>query len=144
MGKNLALLFISCLLFGCATASLSNLQRRSIEAKELNGNFDDTFKATMAVLQDKGFIIKHTDYKAGVIEAETGVNPVLWTNKNNVVTVTIETFDKNRIKERITFMEQCDDGWGSKSSKIIEDPKFLQEVYDAIQKEIFVRKNLSK
>jgi len=143
--KRILTLFALCFfLGGCATTSLSSLQRRSIEAKELEGNFDDAYKASITVLQDKGFVIKHTDYNSGVIEAETGIKPGFWTNSNTVVTACIETFSKDRIKERVTFMNQYDDGWGTRSSKIIEEPKFLQEIYDAIQKEMFVRKNLNK
>lgn len=136
---------IAIFLIGCATASLSTLQRRSIEAKELEGVFDDAFKATLTVLQDKGYVIKSTDYKAGVIQGETGEKQGFWTYYNHVVTATIEQFGENRVKERITFLYKSGDGvWASKQSKIIEDPKILQETYDAIQKEMFVRKNLNK
>lgn len=145
MKKILFVLPVTIFLIGCATTSLSTLQRRSIEAKELEGEFDDAFKATLQVLQDKGYIIKNTDYKAGVIQGETGEKQGFWTYYNHEVTATIEQFGENRVKERITFLYKSGDGvWVSKQSKIIEDPKFLQEIYDVIQKEMFVRKNLNK
>lgn len=147
MRKILALLFVSCFLFvGCATTSLSNLQRRSIEAKEFEGNFEDAFKATLQVLQDRGFIISHSDYQAGIIGGETGPKAdFLYGSKNTKVSVAIEQFGEGRVKQRITFFgEQGDGVWVTKETRVIEDPKVLQEVYDEIQKEIFVRKNLSK
>ena len=144
--KRLLPLFL-CFLFisGCATTQLSTLQRRSIEAKELEGTFDDAFKATLQVLQDYGYVISHTDYKAGVIKGETGEKQGLWTYYNHTVTATIEQFGENRVKERVTFLYKSGDGvWIAKKAKVIEDPKFLQEIYDAIQKEMFVRQSLNK
>ncbi|MDO8675066.1 MAG: hypothetical protein Q7K71_02975 [Candidatus Omnitrophota bacterium] len=142
-----AVLFI--LLFfvvGCATTQLSNSQRRSIEAKELEGSFDNAFKATLQVLQDKGYVITHTDYKAGVIKGETGWKRtnMFVTDKKQEASVTIEEWVENRVKERITFMLRENEGLGLERSRIIEDQKFLQEIYDEIQKEIFVRQNLNK
>lgn len=134
---------IAIFLVGCATPSLTNLQRRSIEAKELDGSFDDAFKATLQVLQDRGYVIKSTDYKAGVIQGETGEKQGFWRFYNNEVSATMEQFGQNRVKARVIFISKSSDGL-SKHSNIIDDPKFLQEVYDAIQKEMFVRKNLDK
>lgn len=148
MKRIIFVLPIAIFLVGCATTSLSTMQRRSIEAKELEGNFDDAFKATITVLQDKGFIIDHTDFNAGVIKAKTGKKQGWWSEYNYNVSATIEQFGDNRVKERVVFLQESKVDYGqygsTESSKIIEDPKFLQEVYDAIQKEMFVRKNLSK
>lgn len=144
--KKAVLFILLFLVAGCATTQLSNLQRRSIEAKELEGNFDDAFKATLQVLQDNGYVISHTDYKAGVIEGGTGEKHDFWHGqKAYKVTATIEQFGENWIKMRITFLEEKGiDAWGSRRSNIVEDPNFLQKIYDNIQKEIFVRKNLNK
>ncbi len=146
MKRILFVLPVVIFLIGCATASLSTMQRRSIEAKELEGSFDDTFKATLQVLQDKGYVISHTDYKAGVIEGGTGEKYDFWHGqKAYKVTATIEQFGEKRIKMRITFLEEKGvDAWGSRHSNIVEDPGFLQKIYDNIQKEIFVRQNLNK
>jgi hypothetical protein len=35
-------------------------------------------------------------------------------------------------------------GLGTQRSRIVEDPKQLQKIYNDIQKEIFVRQNLNK
>ncbi len=125
---------------GCTTTtSLSDLQRRSIEAKELEGSFEDAFKATMSVLQDKGYIIDNADYKVGLIKGATGADKK--SLQKYIVSATIEQFGDNLVKERVVFVRE--EAWGL-GSQIIQDPKFLEEIYDAIQKEIFVRKNLSK
>ena len=137
----------SFLLYGCV-ANLSSIQRRSIEVKELKGNFEDGFRATMAVLQDRGYVIKHTDYNAGVIQAETIMKTNILGGYSYSVTVTIEQFGKNRLKERITFIKKTitDMGQHGKTvdSRIVYDPAWLQQVYDEIQKEIFIRQNLSR
>jgi hypothetical protein len=142
--KIILILPVFIFLVGCATTSLSTLQRRSIEAKELVGNFDDAFKATLQVLQDYGYVIKTSDYQAGVIQGETGAKFNFWWGaEKRAVTTIVEQFGENRVKERITFVLKLG-SYGELRSKIIEDPKFLQEIYDAIQKEIFVRQQLDK
>ena len=39
--------------YAIAEPELTSLQRRVMESKELEGTFDDTFKSTVAVLQDR-------------------------------------------------------------------------------------------
>ncbi|MDD5155070.1 MAG: hypothetical protein PHF11_01095 [Candidatus Omnitrophica bacterium] len=147
MKKILGLFLLAAFLSGCATG-LSDLQRRSIESKDLEGSLDNAFKATMAVLQDRGFVIKHTDSTAGVIQAETGMKSGFLQEYNYVITATLEQFGENRVKERITITKnivvQGMYGSRSESSVVVDDPKMLQEIYEQIQKEIFIRKNLSK
>lgn len=147
MKKLLLLLTIGIFLSGCATGFLSTLQRRSIEVKELEGTFDEAYKATLQVLQDYGYAIMNSDYKAGVIRGETGWKMRaggLLASSQQQVSAIIEEWDKNKVKERITFILKKDGGAGLMSSQIIEDPEVLQKIYDDIQKEIFVRQNLSK
>ncbi|MEW6170515.1 MAG: hypothetical protein AB1472_03015 [Candidatus Omnitrophota bacterium] len=128
---------------GCATPTLSTLQRRAIEGRDLEGNFDDAFKATLAVLQDRGFIIDHTDYDAGVIKATSGKKTGWRSVYSFNASVTIEQFGENNVKERIVFLQE-NKRKTKETSKIIEDPQYLQEIYEAIQKEMFIRKNLAK
>jgi len=145
--RKISLLLLALFLSGCATTqSLTSLQRRAIEAKELEGNFDDAYKATLQVLQDYGYVITNSDYKAGVIQGETGEKYDFWWGERNYkVTVTIEQFGENRVKERITFVETKGmTGWVAKRTKIIEDHQLLQKIYDDIQKEIFVRQQLDR
>ena len=136
------LIMVICLV-GCAKNNLSHLQRRSIEAKELDGTFDLAYKATLQVMQDYGYVITHSDYKAGVIKGETGwKSRGLYASRGYEASAIIEGWTSNRVKARITIIQKT--ASLDPTSKIVEDPRLLQEMYDDIQKEIFVRQNLSK
>ncbi|MFA5276630.1 MAG: hypothetical protein WC417_07050 [Candidatus Omnitrophota bacterium] len=146
--KIVTLLALSALLAGCVTPELTSLQRRSIEARELEGKFDDAQKATIQVFQDYGYIIKSSDYQSGVIQAESGVKQNLFgLMTNNEITATIEQFGPDRVKERITLVNKrkVSSQYGTQeNSSVIDDPQLFQRMYDDIQKEMFVRRNLAK
>lgn len=146
-------LYISILLImivGCATNDLSSLQRRSIEAKELKGTFDDAFKATLQVLQDYGYVIKNSDYESGVIQGETGYRKsknYWWDGimMNTEITATLELFVEGRVKERLSIIEKRKSLYGyERPSKIVVEPELFQRMYDDVQKEMFVRENLKR
>lgn len=147
MKKFLGLILLVFFLAGCVT-TLSSLQRRSIETRELQGKFDDTFKATLQVFQDYGYIIKNSDYQSGIIQGETGIKRDFFgTMTNFEITATIEQFGDNIVKERITLVKKIKSNseYGlSENSKIVNDPELFQRLYDDIQKEIFIRKNLNR
>jgi hypothetical protein len=143
IGLLLALVF---LVAGCAT-TLTPLQRRSIEGKDLEGSFENAFKATLQVFQDYGYIIKSSDYQSGIIHGETGIKQVWFSMQNTEITATIEQFGANTVKERISIVKKLKSSsqYGTQeNSQILDDPQLFQKIYDDIQKEIFVRKNLSK
>lgn len=126
---------------------MNSLQRRSIESKELEGNFDDAFKATLQVFQDYGYIIKDSDHQSGVIHGETGIKQVWFRMENFEITATLEQFGVNIVKERISLIKKVKSSsqYGTQeNSLIIDDPALFQQLYDAIQKEMFIRKNLNK
>jgi hypothetical protein len=133
---------------GCATTELSALQRRNLESKDLEGKYEDAFRATIQVLQDEGYIIKNADFKSGLIQGETGIKRELFgAMHNSEVTATLEQFGENTVKERISFVNKAkrSSQYGTQEdSARIENAAFFQRIYDAIQKEMFVRKNLSK
>jgi len=133
---------------GCATTQLSALQRRTLESRDLEGKYDDAFKATMQVLQDEGYIINNADYKSGVIQGETAIKQDFWgVMRNSEVTATLEQFGENTVKERISFVKKVKSSsqYGTQEdSTRVEDPELFQRIYDNIQKEMFVRKNLSR
>jgi len=134
------------LLAGCAT-TMDAMQRRSIEAKDLEGNFEDAFKATLQVFQDYGYIIKDSDHQSGVIHGETGVKQVWFNMENYEVTATLEQFGPNVVKARITLVKKmkASSQYGTQeNSQILDDPAFFQKIYNDIQKEMFIRKNLAK
>jgi len=133
-------------LAGCAT-SMSAMQRRSIESKELEGNFEDAFKATLQVFQDYGYIIKDSDHASGVIHGETGIKQVWFRMENYEITSTLEQFGANVVKERVSLIKKvkASSQYGTQeNSIIIDDPDLFQRLYNDIQKEMFIRKNLSK
>ena len=133
---------------GCATTQLTALQRRTVESRDLEGKYDDAFRATVQVLQDEGYIIKNADFESGVIQGETGVKQDFWgVMRNAEVTATLEQFGENTVKERISFVNKnkSSSQYGtSENSARIEAPEFFQRIYDNIQKEMFVRENLNK
>jgi len=133
-------------LAGCAT-TMSAMQRRSIESKELEGNFEDAFKATLQVFQDYGYIIKDSDHASGVIHGETGIKQVWFRMENYEIAATLEQFGDNIVKERISLVKKVKSSsqYGTQEdSIIIDEPELFQKLYNDIQKEMFIRKNLSK
>ena len=150
MRQNCLPLLLIVFFIGCApTSELTALQLRAIEARDLEGSFEDAFKATVQVLQDEGYIIKNADFQSGVIQGETGIKQdfLLGTMRNSEVTATLEQFGENTVKERIVFVNKSKESsrYGTfENSSRVEDPEVFQRIYDNIQKEMFVRKNLSK
>ena len=138
---------LALLVTGCATTQTA-LQRRTYEMKDLEGSYDDALKATMQVLQDNGYIIKSSDHASGVIQAETGSKMVFFKGMvNTEISVTLEQFGANVVKERISIIEKVKNSsqYGTfENSKIIDDPALFQRLYEEIQKEMFIRKNLNR
>lgn len=144
--RKIGLALVCFLLVGCAT-TMTAAQRRTIEARDLEGNFDDAFKATLQVFQDQGYIIKDSDHQSGVIHGETGIKQVWFNMVNFEITATLEQFGDNVVKERISLVKKVKSSsqYGTQeNSQIIDDPVLFQTLYEDIQKEMFVRKNLNK
>ena len=116
--------------------------------RDLEGSFDDAFKATLQVFQDHGYMIKDSDHESGVIHGETGMKRVLFMMVNYEITATLEQFGQNTVKERITLVKKTKSDspkYGlQEDSAIIDNPVLFQKLYDEIQKEMFIRKNLSR
>jgi len=146
MKRSFLILGMIFILAGCVTP-MSAMQRRSIESRELEGNFEDAFKSTLQVFQDYGYIIKDSDHAAGVIHGETGIKQVWFSMENYEITATLEQFGNNVVKERISLIKKvkASSQYGTQeNSTIIADPELFQRLYNDIQKEMFIRKNLSK
>lgn len=148
-------------LTGCTTApssQLTPLQRRVMESKELEGSLDDAFRATVAVLQDKGYLVKTSDRDGGIIYAESGLTNVkdYWFGMGNYqyrVTVNFEKFTENRTKIRVSISTEifnvAGGPWpmpslGNIKAGPVEDPQVYQDLYAEIQKEMFRRTQLNK
>lgn len=138
------------MIVGCNESLMTNLQRRDLQSKDLEGNYDNAFKANLQVFQDYGYIIKSADYDSGVIHGATATKRKSWLSGlmiSSEITATIEQFQDNLIKERISIVDKSKSSsqYGThENSKIVETPETYQKIYDDIQKEMFVRKNLSK
>ena len=148
MKKFFIVILLIILSAGCATTQLSPLQMRSIQSRELEGTFDHAFKATLQVFQDYGYVVKNTDYEAGVIQGETGIKQNFWgTMSWFEMTATIEQFGENIVKERLSLIKKkkSSSQYGThEDSSMVDDVELFKKIYDDIQKEIFVRKNLNK
>ena len=54
----------------CAVGpQLSPMQKRQLTTRLINGSYEDTFRGTLTVLQDQGYVIKNTDMVSGLIVA---------------------------------------------------------------------------
>ena len=151
---------------GCVTSEpqLTSLQLRVMESKELEGTLDDAFKSSVAILQDKGYDIKNSDYQGGIISGiasnQLRLHPG-WTQVDTT-TINLERFTENRVKLRLSISRQIYNylGWkmpyclveanaleiGTKFvySGTVEDPKVYQDFYAEVQKEMFRRAQLNK
>ena len=57
--------------FGCVTTQkLSPMQKRHITSQVIAASYDETFRATLSVLQDEDYNIKSTDMETGLIAAD--------------------------------------------------------------------------
>ena len=161
--KRLIYLFtLVILLSGCASSAskptsprLTPLQRREFESKELEGTFDSAFKATIAILQDKGYMIKTSDYESGLVYAETEPHILpgqFGYTEVYITTINFEKFTENRIKMRLSIIRQLFTPYGKKDLMTpfrptlltgnIDEPRMYQDFYNEIQTEMFRRKNL--
>jgi len=158
MRKALFIALVAIILFnvtGCATGpQLTSLQRRVIESKEFEGTFDDVFKSTVAVLQDKGYRIRTSDYNGGMIYAGTERGPCIPCKGSYQydAIINIEKFTDKRTKIRISLTRDIRDLWGNPwnppLSNIkpgpVQEPEIYQDLYAEIQKEIFRKAQLNR
>jgi len=107
---------------------LTEMQRRDLACKEVEGTREDVLRSVVTVFQDRGYSIQSSDYRGGIIVAGSE-NPFLQ------ITTSVEEFTKDRIKLRITMKDK--DG-------VIEDAKVFAKLFDEIRAEVFRRTNLSK
>jgi len=133
---------------GCnEKAQLTSLQRKLLESRDLQGKYQDAYKATLQVLQDYGYAIKNTDYDSGVVHGETGIESSWGRMTWFEATATIEQFGDDTVKERLSILSKSRSSsqYGThESSKKVEDPELFNKIYDDIQKEMFIRQNINK
>lgn len=103
-------LLISCLFVSCTSSpNLSQMQNRSITSKEVQANTKIAFKATLAILQDNGYVIKSSDSNAGILSAEKALdNDNIITDKRSYIMISASVSDvtANVSKVRLTITER--------------------------------------
>jgi len=139
-------LLLTIILTGCGV-HVSSLKKSELpEGMKLEGTYADAIKATMLVFQDYGFLVKNTDYKAGLVRGESDAMPVLFFGTVAFeITATLEQIDENTVRERITIVKKLVKEWtygNTRSSKIVRNPRYLEKIYDDIQTQIFLMENL--
>ena len=144
-------LFLGVFITGCNESQLTASQKRELQSRDLQGVFENAYKATLQVLQDYGYVIKNSDYASGVLQGETGAKKdknYFWNGLmlSTEVTATLEQFGPNTVKERLSVIKK----WtyvaygGNVKSETVFDPQLYQKIYDEIQKEMFIRQNINK
>lgn len=66
----ITIIFTIAVFMGCQMApQLSPMQKRQITTRLIEGGYENSFRATLTVLQDQGYVIKNTDMNSGLIVA---------------------------------------------------------------------------
>jgi hypothetical protein len=109
-------------------SKLTDMQRRAMEEKEIEGTKEDVIRATITIFQDKGLIVRTSDYQSGIITAGTD-KPFFQ------ITASVEQFAPDRVKMRIIMKDE---------KGATDDPKPYVKMFSDIETEMFRRANLNK
>lgn len=152
------LLFLLAVIFGvngCLpqnyTPTKTSLELQAFQTKEFDTSKAVAFASTLSVFQDLGYIIESGDLESGLI---TGKSPTSRgmvfggaTQEFRKATGFVETIGKNVTRIRVNFVDNviASSGYGQtqRVDTPIEEPKLYQEVFNKIEKAIFVRKNIN-
>ena len=137
-------LFLWMFITGCNEAQLTTLQRKQLESRDLQGVYDNAYKATLQVFQDYGYAIKNTDYNSGVIHGETGIKQDFWGMMRwQEATATLEQFGPDIVKQRLSILKKIKSSsqYGThEKSEVVEDSELFMKMYEDIKKKsLFVR-----
>jgi len=132
-------------------SNLSGLALQQLQTKEYEATYDVTFRSTMSVLQDAGYILENADITTGFITGKAPANSKttynLWTGlgKNNSTTrvsSTIEKIGEDYSKVRLNFVsiDENSNLYGdARVDTPIEDPQIYQNVFEKIGETIFIK-----
>lgn len=156
--------FIVMLFANCTTVpQLTPMQKREITTRLLNSNYDNTFRATLSVLQDQGYIIKNTDMTTGLINAvidrqSTGGSQFAQAlllgyvaDKGSEIDASfmINSISDTQTEIRLNLQESKygqTSSWSSSSKtnvKQILDPEIFSNLFNAIQFEVSRREAIN-
>lgn len=159
--KHILVSTLACLLLvGCASKpAVSPMQKRQITTKQIDGGYENVYRATMTVLQDQGYVLKNTDMNSGLIVAsidrEASKTSQFWQaflagdilNKGTVIEATVAVGKINeRLQEiRVTLQETRYNRHGGKEDiKSVLDPKIYDELANQIRVEVKRREALGR
>lgn len=151
--KIAAALISTVLVAGCVPQenykpTKTSLELQSIQKKEFDTSYKIAFASTLSVFQDKGYIIETADSNTGFITSSSHkiskfIPFVGQAIEHIKSTAFIETMPSKKISIRLNFVNNQDtsSGYGMKggNSVPIEKPEFYQDIFEKIQKAIFVR-----
>ena len=156
--KLLALTILSLSLLnlaGCLSApKLTPQQRRALQVRTFETNYNNVFRAAKTVLQDEGYIIKNQDFNGGMILAQKETSAgggasfmaALGGNNNYVtgtgfeVSMSLEKLNKNLTETRLTLQNKTKTNMGGSSGREIVKPEIYKSIYDKLVVEVERRK----
>lgn len=157
---NTCIFLVLTLLFGCSAGpQLSQMQKRQLTTKMIEGSFENVFRASMTIFQDQGYIIKNTDMNSGLLVAymdkETAAGSQFLqafflgqvTDKNTVieVTATISKLSEKSQEIRLIIQETNFSGSGGKNDiETILDQEVYQNMFNEITLEVKRREAMNK
>jgi len=152
------LVFIGLSLANCSSnkVQLSPMQVRELTTRLYDSGYENTYKATLTVLQDQGYVIKNTDMAAGLIlgyaDRKTAFGSQLFSalmlgfvaHKGTDIEVSCmcnkvnETSTELRmnIQEAKYGQSSVYSGTSKTDSNLIRDPKIYKALFDQIGVEI--------
>lgn len=149
------------LVSGCASpdVKMSPMQKRQVTTKQIEGNYENVYRATMTVLQDQGYVVKNTDMGAGLIVAnidkETSKGSQFWQafwlgtvyDKGTFIeiTVTVSKINESLQEARLNLQETRYNQHGGKTDiKQITEAKIYEELANQIRVEVKRREALGR
>ncbi len=157
----LSVFSLAFLFAGCATTNtgLSPMQKRQVTTKQVDGTYENTYRATLTVLQDQGYVVKNTDMNSGLIVAnidkETSKGSQFWQafwlgsvhDKGTFIeiTVTLSKINDTLQEARLNLQETRYNQFGGKTDiKQINDAKIYDELANQIRVEVKRREALGR
>jgi len=156
--KNFILLSSILILFsGClATApKLTPQQRRALQVRSFESDYNNVFKGARTVLQDEGYIIKNQDFDGGMILAQKetsassgsvflatmgGDNQSYITGRSFDISFSLEKINDNLTETRMTLQNITKTSTGGVAGKEVVDTEVYNALYNKINVEIQRRK----
>ena len=148
---------------GCASwanrANFSPMQKRQITTHQIEGSYENVYRAAMTVLQDQGYVVKNTDMASGLIVAsvdrETSKSSQFWqafwtgdiVDKGTFIeaTITVGIINDSLQEIRISLQETRYNRYGGKTDiKQLVNPAAYQELANQIMVETKRREALGR